>query len=594
MDFCYNVSIGIKGYDDMKNMKHIKHIILAVSVLSIIMLFEFSNAWYQLTVESENEVTLTSGNLELSFEDGGEIISLDNALPVSDAKGLSINPYTFTIKNTGTIPSNYTVYLEDVLINGSRMDDKFVKYSLVKMGDNDRVSLMNALPKVSGDDGNSSRVALVGNLNVNESVTYNLKVWISEDATNEAMGTEFKARIKVSSEQSNSGSVSNPILNDGMIPVTYNGHNFVKADSMNLQNSWYDYNDQNWANAVTIKTDEKRELYKNAQVGSIISDSDINGFYVWIPRFSYTLKANYGVKLNSAVTPTIESPGAFDIKFISTDTVDDGVGIYTDNKEGTYITPVGFCFGDTCATSRSDSNNVELNGVWVSKFEITGSLDNISSVPNLSSLTNIEVGRFFNSIKDKMNGDNGLKDYGFTGQYDTHMIKNSEWSLVAYLAQSKYGKYGNTNYSGVSKAVNPNKSSNHVTGHGITNAYNTTDGFSASTTGNITGVYDMVGGASEYVMANLNSIVASSNISNMPSKKYYDLYTNKVVDAACGNLACKGQNLNSTRGWYNGSTSFVNNANPWLKRGVDSSIFSYSADSGISNNGTTRISIVSW
>ena len=36
---------------------------------------------------------------------------------------------------------------------------------------------------------------------------------------------------------------------------------------------------------------------------------------------------------------------------------------------------------------------------------------------------------------------------------DTHMIKNTEWVIVAYLSQSKYGKYGNENYTGADKEV---------------------------------------------------------------------------------------------------------------------------------------------
>jgi hypothetical protein len=37
--------------------------------------------------------------------------------------------------------------------------------------------------------------------------------------------------------------------------------------------------------------------------------------------------------------------------------------------------------------------------------------------------------------------------YGFdtqgTSSMDTHMLKNTEWGIVAMLSQSKYGKYGN-------------------------------------------------------------------------------------------------------------------------------------------------------
>ena len=47
-----------------------------------------------------------------------------------------------------------------------------------------------------------------------------------------------------------------------------------------------------------------------------------------------------------------------------------------------------------------------------------------------------------------MNGENGSANYGLRGNYDTYMIKSTEWGAFTYLSQSKYWKYGNTDYSG--------------------------------------------------------------------------------------------------------------------------------------------------
>ena len=44
------------------------------------------------------------------------------------------------------------------------------------------------------------------------------------------------------------------------------------------------------------------------------------------------------------------------------------------------------------------------------------------------------------------------------------MMKNSEWGAVAYLSQSRYGKYGNSDYEGTQKEVYINNSSNYITG----------------------------------------------------------------------------------------------------------------------------------
>ena len=63
-----------------------------------------------------------------------------------------------------------------------------------------------------------------------------------------------------------------PELVDGMIPVTYNGTNWVKAD---VYNEWYNYNNQKWANAVTV-TEENRATYMSAEAGTVIPMEDIN------------------------------------------------------------------------------------------------------------------------------------------------------------------------------------------------------------------------------------------------------------------------------------------------------------------------------
>ena len=64
----------------------------------------------------------------------------------------------------------------------------------------------------------------------------------------------------------------------------------------------------------------------------------------------------------------------------------------------------------------------------------------------------------FTAIQTNMNSTNGTTNYGFSGStYGTHMMKNIEWGAVAYLSQSKYGKYGNTTYSGANKEIYQNQ-----------------------------------------------------------------------------------------------------------------------------------------
>ena len=73
-----------------------------------------------------------------------------------------------------------------------------------------------------------------------------------------------------------------------MIPITYDGNKWVKADKNGDYSNWYDYGNQKWANAVMVTT-AKRDTYMNADVGITIPENDILAYYVWIPRYKYKL-----------------------------------------------------------------------------------------------------------------------------------------------------------------------------------------------------------------------------------------------------------------------------------------------------------------
>ncbi len=395
-----------------------------------------------------------------------------------------------------------------------------------------------------------------------------------------------------------------------MIPVVWNGSSWAKADKENTNNSWYNYDKQIWANAVTIKDPSKRAIYKSATVGTVINISDVNLMLVWIPRYSYTLRQSYGYQISGGSTPSINTPGAFDIKFVKTSTTEMGSGKYTGTTPIEYFTPSSFCWGNSCdvETTRSNSENKELPGIWISKFELTGAMNNITSVPNQTSISNRTTSAFFNNIKSQINGTNGSSNYGLSGNYDTHMIKNTEWGAMAYLSQSKYGKYGNSNYAGANKEIYINDYSGYKTGcskGAPASGANTSStclytyekepsGTGASTTGTIYGIYDTSGGNWEHTMGNFNNIVGSSGFNSMPERKYYNLYT--------GTTGIKGDatNADGTAGFYGDGQVLVYSSYPWTvcsaqyNNGVDTGIFLFYRHTGSTSLNASRLALSAW
>ncbi len=378
---------------------------------------------------------------------------------------------------------------------------------------------------------------------------------------------------------------SDPILGD-LTPVVYKGNKWIIADN---STTWYDYEHQEWANAVILNN-----TAKNKVVGQSLNlENDVIAMFVWIPRYSYTINDTIGSDPNL--------PRAIDIKFIGTDTVDDGAATYSGNKPSEWHTHPAFTF-----------DNQELSGIWVGKFETTGTEVDPTILPNLQSLTNQNINTQFETSK--------LFKTKYEISFDSHMAKNSEWGAVAYLSQSAYGKYGNSNYKEANKEVYINNSSDMYTGRsgGSPSANENSDGTckyddieesglgkgqcggGASTTGNITGVYDMSGGAFEHVMGNLNNTTSETydGFSSMPESKYFDEYKTEDSSTACNGI-CYGHALSETSGWYGGYENFVSSSNPWLGRGGyfgssdATSIFaSYYYNGSSNSNGSFRVVLV--
>ncbi len=557
-----------------------KYIVISVVIIliSIIALIGASYALLTMTIEGDKEITLTAGILKVDFSEGDNI-SIENSAPMSDKEGLQTTPYTFTVTNTGNINAYYHVSLEE--------------------DSNNTLSNSNLKMKITGNNGYDSGVIRVSDYGIgsfeiigedvlepSDTVTYTLYMWLDEDAGNEAQGTIYQSKIVVTSYDREQNSPNAPMLDEGMIPVTYDGSNWVKADRTNINNSWYNYNDLMWANAVTV-SESTRSTYKSAAVGTVVNMDDIETMWVWIPRYSYTIGSedgtNYYGKQGTFLdtTPTQALPGEIDVKFVSENTKDRGSAKYIVSEgisDDSWYTPDAFTFGDE-----------ELRGIWVGKFETSSSNPNEEDgggntteldpmiKPNVTSWRGINVSNAFN-VSLKMNN-NGNR-YGIESTTDTHMMKNSEWALVAYLTQSKYGKLGNSNFTGANKEIYVNKSNDLITGcsygapsnsntdYGCQYQYNVEiNGTGASTTGNIYGIYDMSGGDWEYVMANYNDVVGESGFTSMPDAKYYDKYTSNNINTACDGNICLSHNLLETKKWYNDFHTLVSEEYPWLANG---------------------------
>ena len=384
------------------------------------------------------------------------------------------------------------------------------------------------------------------------------------EVLNKIYGNELeKEEIEPIVYKDNSGANSPELLNN-MIPVYYDGSNWIYAD---IYKEWYDYDKKEWANAVVLNSGVTKK------VGDIITEDEIALWYVWIPRYTYTIfNGNNGsvnpleiqIKFESGTNSsgTVECVDAVSGSGTISETCTDTTNGSIVNGTSTYTHPA-FTFGTQ-----------ELTGFWVGKFEISGSTSQITIKPNITSLRNQTVSSFFTAIQ------NMSTTYSLNG--DSHMIKNMEWGAVAYLSHSKYGlgiiDIGINNNSGYITGCGAQAGSNSSS---VCNKYNTTIGKLASTTGNIYGIYDMSGGAWEYVMGNMvnssSSFYSSSaGFSTIPNSKYYDSYTysTSYITHGRGKLGDATKEIlnnfgSPTGGWHGDYSYMTFNISSWIHRSLE-------------------------
>ena len=171
-------------------MKKKENRILILSILGTLLLLSIavagSYAYFVANVSGNkdtNNVVVTNGVMSLEYKDGDEV-SLTNAVP-----GSSVSK-TFTVKNTGNVSTNYTIYF-------SELSNKFV----------DKTDLVYTL--TSSDGGKnvaqtqvpSKNEAMVSNyaIEAGKTHTYTLTItFLNKDENqNDNMGVSFSTKVSI-------------------------------------------------------------------------------------------------------------------------------------------------------------------------------------------------------------------------------------------------------------------------------------------------------------------------------------------------------------------------------------------------------------
>ncbi len=545
----------------------------------------------------------------------GNIVNMDTTLNYTfDVSGTqnfhigknSIASFNFIVNNTSSGTIYYEIYydtsndLTDVII-GEVVEDKNTTTVALNTSGNIDKDNRKTIPLVIANNSNNDIDVVIGVVTgyVGNTINYGTdnypngtkitNTYNSSDITNscaskiDTSGTDCTKKIvnghlitycpvEDVELQEDPSWANRPVLAEGMIPITYDGSKWVKADVYGAYNEWYDYGNQKWANAVMV-TSSKRDTYMNANAGTVVPEADILAYYVWIPRYKYKLfNATYKSGTSAQVIDV-----TFENETSTTGTVtctyaSNGAETCQNKANGNWYTHPAFTFGDT-----------ELKGIWVGKFITNGNTTTPTIKPGIEAVVSLTLSTMYNTSK-LFRSTNYLTTNG-ANESDSHMMKNIEWGAVAYLKQSIYG-LGITD-------IAINNGYPYIAGGGSGTSYKTNTG--QSTTGNITGVYDMSSWSDENVMGNYNKRAGSSGltVAEVPSQ-HIDIYSGTSVSASH-----LGDATGETAGWYSDYTGFVNSSLPWFTRGAyhkmpdDDGIFNFGTTDGDANNRNAFRSVLS-
>ena len=340
--------------------------------------------------------------------------------------------------------------------------------------------------------------------------------------------------------------VDEPRILNGMTPVMFNlptdtekGYLIKQGEQGFQENHWYDYTKSEWANAVTedgsywvwIPRYAYKITYNNpsdkSQGGKIDVKFLIGTTDEYYTDETKTTKAT--AKRASSADEEVDTTKDFYVHpaFTNESSIGYANGGWDKELTGIWVAKfeAGYASGNNTATVKTSSVNYSQNTSWVAKAEagttddsiqparnwldgiygtITGQDSNGNNIygwkngqqtaikyptfqPKTYSMTYINVNDAYNISKVLTEKGN---IYGLSSSTtDSHLMKNSEWGAVAYLAQSSYGNNGTEPYI---NNINLNSGSNQRTddiagGTGVDSVYAVTGVTTGSTSAWATG-----------------------------------------------------------------------------------------------------------
>ncbi len=251
--------------------------ILGVTIISL----GSAYAVFTSVSKSADYNVIKVGTLNIDFgADSSNTIDLRGKYPMSDEEGVELEPYVFTITNTGTLTADYEVFIQD----DQNMIDEDNCSSNQLNKDYIRYKLDPASPANLSSIAESNYKIATGSLEAGGSVTYTLYVWIREGVGNDVLNKHYHGKIVVNGVNTQGDPVSEVVLeNLGENGSTYDGDGVDTFITGTDPNNYIWYSGKLWRAVSVNKKAKTTKLVTQWNISSITYSSgstDFEGSYM--------------------------------------------------------------------------------------------------------------------------------------------------------------------------------------------------------------------------------------------------------------------------------------------------------------------------
>ena len=219
-----------------------KTYLIMLSVILVLITMIGTSFGFFMKVD-EKDVNYQTGILSIelvtSGDDLGQTINLYNTVPMTDEEGKALSPYKFKVTNTGTLNYKFDLklVLDQTVMNEDGCTNNTLDYSNVKiMVNNNEPVLLSSLT--------DSIILANTTLAPKKSITLEVRIWLDENTTNQAIGKHFHAKLAtdgyaVYTEEEKEANLATLITNKyndnkDATPVVNNSINYYYASSESL------------------------------------------------------------------------------------------------------------------------------------------------------------------------------------------------------------------------------------------------------------------------------------------------------------------------------------------------------------------------